>query len=75
MGGATIIPHSLKTKLNPKNFQDRSNLFFLIIYVPLKFAYNRFSNIRSINCGRIWLYVSILGQNVKIYSPKSQTRV
>jgi hypothetical protein len=44
MGGATIIPRSLKTKQNKKNFQDRPNFFFfLIICDPFIFANNRFS--------------------------------
>jgi hypothetical protein len=36
MGGATIIPQSLKTKRNETNFQDRPNFFvyFKIIYDP-----------------------------------------
>jgi hypothetical protein len=28
MGGATIIPRSLKTTRNEKNFQDRPNFFY-----------------------------------------------
>ncbi len=35
MGGATIIPRSLKTTQNEKIFQDRpKNFFFKIIYDP-----------------------------------------
>jgi hypothetical protein len=29
MGGATIVPHSLKTKRNKKKFQDRPKIFFI----------------------------------------------
>ncbi len=38
MGGATIIPCSLKTTRNGKNFQDRPN-FFLVFksYMTLKY--------------------------------------
>ncbi len=65
LGGATIIPRSLKTTGNEKYFQDRPNIFyFKIIYDPEIFANNRFSKIRSIKSGR-----DGLGQNVKIYSP------
>ncbi len=64
MGGAAIIPRSLKTTRNEKFF------IFKIIYDPLIFGNSRFSKIWSINMQRQgWLYVSILGQNVKIYSP------
>ena len=36
MGGATIIPRSLKTTRNEKNFQDRPNIFlFLKSYMTL----------------------------------------
>ncbi len=53
MLGATIIPRSLKTTRNEKNFQERPNFFFFqIIYDPLIFADNRFSKIRSINSNR-----------------------
>ncbi len=54
MGGATIIPFSLKTTRNENNFQDRPKKFFFleIIYDPLIFANNRFSKIRSINSDR-----------------------
>ncbi len=34
MGGATIIPRSLKTTQNEKNFQDRPTFFLKIIYDP-----------------------------------------
>ncbi len=53
MGGAMIIPLSLKTKPK-KKFQDRPKNFFSfkIIYDPLIFANNRFSKIRSINSNR-----------------------
>jgi hypothetical protein len=38
MGGATIIPCSLKTTRNEKNFQDRPNKFlFLKLYMTLKY--------------------------------------
>jgi hypothetical protein len=36
MGGATIIPHSLKTTRNEKNFQDRQKKFlFFKSYMTL----------------------------------------
>jgi hypothetical protein len=36
MGGATIVPHSLKTKWNEKNFPNRPNLFlFFKSYMTL----------------------------------------
>ncbi len=38
MGGATIIPRSLRTTRNEKNFQDRPNKFlFLKSYMTLKY--------------------------------------
>ncbi len=38
MGGATIIPLSLKTTRNEKNFQDRPNFFtFFKSYMTLKY--------------------------------------
>ncbi len=38
MGGATIIPRSLKTTRNEKNFQDRpKKVLFLKSYIPLKY--------------------------------------
>ncbi len=38
MGGATIIPRSLKTKRNEKNFQERPKIFlFLKSYMTLKY--------------------------------------
>jgi hypothetical protein len=38
MGGATIIPRSLKTTRNEKNFQDRpKKFFFLKSYMTLKY--------------------------------------
>ena len=38
MGGATIIPRSLKTTRNEKNFQDRpKNFFFSKSYMTLKY--------------------------------------
>jgi hypothetical protein len=38
MGGATIIPRSLKTTRNERNFQDRPNFFlFLKSYLTLKY--------------------------------------
>ncbi len=38
MGGATIIPRSLKTTRNEKIFQDRPNFFlFLKSYMTLKY--------------------------------------
>ena len=38
MGGATIIPRSLKTMRNGKNFQDRPNIFlFLKSHMTLKY--------------------------------------
>ena len=37
MGGATIIPRSLKTTRNEKNFQDRPKIFFLKSYMTLKY--------------------------------------
>ncbi len=38
MGGATIIPRSLKTKRNEKNFQDRpKNFFFFKSHMTLKY--------------------------------------
>ncbi len=38
MGGATIIPRSLKTTRNEKNFQDRpKNFLFLKSYMTLKY--------------------------------------
>ncbi len=34
MGGATIVPRSLKTKRNPNNFQDRPKFFlFFKLYM------------------------------------------
>jgi hypothetical protein len=44
MGGATIIPRSLKTTRNEKFFQHRPKFCFsfLIIYDLLIFANNRF---------------------------------
>ncbi len=53
MGGATIIPRSLKTTRNERKFQDKpKNFIFKIIYDPLIFANNGFSKIRSIKSGR-----------------------
>ncbi len=38
MGGATIIPRSLKTTRNEKNFQDRPHFFlFFKSYMTLKY--------------------------------------
>ncbi len=38
MGGATIIPRSLKTTRNEKNFQDRpKNVLFFKSYMNLKY--------------------------------------
>jgi hypothetical protein len=38
MGGATIIPRSLKTTRNKKNFQDRPKFFlFFKSYMTLKY--------------------------------------
>jgi hypothetical protein len=38
MGGATIIPLSLKTTQNEKNFQDRPNVFiFFKSYMTFKY--------------------------------------
>ncbi len=38
MGGATIIPRSLKTTRNEKNFQDRpKTVLFLKSYMTLKY--------------------------------------
>ena len=38
MGGATIIPRSLKTTRNEKNFLDRPNKFLILkSYMTLKF--------------------------------------
>jgi hypothetical protein len=38
MGGATIIPRSLKTTLHEKKFQDRPNFYlFLKSYMTLKY--------------------------------------
>jgi hypothetical protein len=38
MGGATIIPRSLKTTRNEKNFHDRPNFFlFLKSFMNLKY--------------------------------------
>jgi hypothetical protein len=38
MGGAAIIPRSLKTRRNEKKFQDRPNKFlFLKSYMTLKY--------------------------------------
>jgi hypothetical protein len=37
MGGATIIPRSLKTTRNEKNFQDRPKFFFFKIIYDLKY--------------------------------------
>ncbi len=54
MGGATIIPHSLKTTRNEKKISSWAKIFliFKIIYDPKIFTNNRFSKIRSINSGR-----------------------
>ncbi len=53
MGGATIIPRSLKTTRNEKFFQDMPKTFlFFQSYMNLEYAKNRFSKIRSINSGR-----------------------
>ncbi len=70
MGGATIIPRSLKTTRNEKNFQDRPKIFlFLISYMTLKYLliidFPKFDPLTAAEmtlCG-------ILGQNVKIFSP------
>ncbi len=37
MGGATIIPRSLRTTRNEKNFQDRPKNFFLKSYMTPKY--------------------------------------
>jgi hypothetical protein len=38
MGGATIIPRSLRTTRNKKNFQDRPKYFFIFkSYMTLKY--------------------------------------
>jgi hypothetical protein len=53
MGGATIILRSLKTKQDKTFFKIAQKFFiFYIIYDPLIFANNRFSQIRSINSSR-----------------------
>jgi hypothetical protein len=57
MGEATIIPRSLKTKWNKIIFQNRP--YLLIIDFP------KFDPLTAVGMA----YVSILGQNVKIYSP------
>ncbi len=70
MGGASIIPRSLKTTRNEKNFQGRPKMFlFLKSYMTLKYLliidFPKFDPLKR----QRWLYVGILGQNVKIYSP------
>ncbi len=53
MGGATIIPRSLKIRGTNKFFKTGQNFFiFKIIYDLLIFANNRFSKIQSINSRR-----------------------
>ncbi len=54
MGGASIIPCSLKTKRNQKKFKIGQSFFKFLksyVYDPLIFAYNRFSKILSIYSG------------------------
>ncbi len=70
MGGATIIPRSLKTTRNEKNFQDRQKkMLFLQSNMTLKYLliidFPKFDPLKTAEmalCG-------ILGQYVKIYSP------
>jgi hypothetical protein len=70
MGGATIIPRSLKTTRNEKKFQDRPKFFlFFKSHMTLKYLltidfpkFNPFTSAEMALCGN-------LGQNFKIYSP------
>ncbi len=69
MGGATIIPRSPRTTRNEKIFQDRPKIFFFKSYMTLKYLpIIVFQNLNHLQRQRL-LYVEILGQNVKIYSP------
>jgi hypothetical protein len=54
MGGATIIPRSLKTTRNEKIFELGQKMFkiFFFIYEPFVWVNTSFSKIRSINCAR-----------------------
>jgi hypothetical protein len=51
MGGATIVPRSLKTKWN-KKFQDRPKFLKSSITLLYLLIICKFSKIRSINCNR-----------------------
>ncbi len=69
MGAATIIPRSPRTTRNEKKFQDRPKFFFFKSYMTLKYLLIiDFPKFEPLTAQR-WLYVEILGQNVKIYSP------
>ncbi len=61
MGVSTIIPRSLKTKRNTKNFQDRPKTFFIfyIIYDPFLFANNRFSKFDPLTAAGMALCVNL----------------
>jgi hypothetical protein len=67
IGGDTIVLLILRLSgTTNKNFK-LGYLFKKIIYDPFIFANNSFYKIRSINSDwDAWLYVQILGRNVKI---------
>jgi hypothetical protein len=67
MGGATIIPRSLKTTRNEQNFQDRPKKFlFLKSYMTPKYLliidFPKFDPLTATEMA----YVEILGQNAII---------
>ena len=71
MGGATIIPRSLKTTRNEKNFQDRPKKFlFSKSYMTLKYLliidFPKFDPLTATGMG---MALCVIGQNVKIYFP------
>jgi hypothetical protein len=70
MGGATIIPRSLKTTRNEKNFKVRPKKFlFLKSYLTLKYLLIiDFPKLSPLTVAEMALCVN-LGQNVKINSP------
>jgi hypothetical protein len=71
MVGGTIVPRSLKTKGNPKKVQSRPKFFFFnqtTLYL-LIIVFPKFDPLTATG-----MDVSILSQNVKIYSPQSETK-
>ncbi len=66
MGGATIIPRSLKTTRNEKKFQDRPKIFlFLKSYMTLKYLlridFPKFDPLTAAEmalCGKSWAKMS-----------------